>query len=180
MVMLMVMMLATALPVQDPSLDTEPDRLPDIPRVRSDDPTLARLITQASVQSSTFRHVLDQIRATNGIVYVSRGRCGQGVHACLISTVDLAGPFRYLRVLVDPTRSEVETMGSIGHELWHAIEVLTSDPPVTTNAAMVFFFRQFGDGIRFETAEAKKVGVAVFDEVRAARNRERRGPRVRD
>jgi hypothetical protein len=71
-------------------------------------------------------------------------------------------------------------MGSIGHELWHAIEVLTSDPPVTTNAAMVFFFRQFGDGIRFETAEAKKVGVAVFDEVRAARNRERRGPRVRD
>jgi hypothetical protein len=177
--MVMVMMLATALAVQDPSLGTGPDRLPGVPRVRSDDPTLARLITQATEQSPTFRHELDLIGRTNGIVYVSKGRCGHGVHGCLVPTVDLAGSFRYLRVLVDLTRSETETMSSIGHELWHAIEVLMSDPPVTTNAGMVFFFRQFGSGIRFETAEATKAGVAVFDEVRAARNRNRGSPRGR-
>jgi hypothetical protein len=171
--MVMVMMLATALAVQDPSLGPGPDRLPDVPRVRSDDPTLARLIAQASEQSSTFRRELDLIGRTNGIVYVSKGRCGQGVHACLRPTVDLAGPFRLLRVQVDLTRSEAETIGSIGHELWHAIEVLMSDPPVTTLAGMVFFFRQFGDGIRFETAAATKAGADVFYEVRAARNRDR-------
>ena len=51
---------------------------------------------------------------------------------------------------------------------------------MTTNAAIVFFFRQFGDGIRFETAAARKAGDAVFDEVRAARNRDGRGPRGRE
>jgi hypothetical protein len=150
-----------------------------VPRVRADDPTLARLISQAAEQSSTFRHELDLLGRTNGIVYVSKGRCGHSVHACLISTVDLAGPFRLLRVLVDLTGSEVETIGSIGHELWHAIEVLR-EPSVTTNAAMVFFFRQFGNGIRFETAAAKKAGADVFDEVRAARNRDRHGARGRN
>jgi hypothetical protein len=95
------------------------------------------------------------------------------VHACLRPTVDLAGPFRLLRVQIDLTRSEAETIGSIGHELWHAIEVLMSDPPVTTQAGMVLFFKQFGGGIRFETAAATKAGADVFYEVRAARNRDR-------
>jgi hypothetical protein len=106
---------------------------------------------------------------------VSNGRCRYGALACLIPTVDLIGPFRLLRVLVDLKRSEAETIGLIGHELWHAIEVL-SDPSVTTNAAIVFFFKQFTNSMRFETAGATKVGDAVFDEVRAARNRGRRGP----
>ena len=126
---MMVMMLAIALAVQEPSPDLGPNRLSDVPRVRSEDPTLARLITQASEHSSTFRRELDLISRTNGIVYVSKGRCGgHGVHACLIPTVDLAGPFRLLHILVDLTRSEAETIGSIGHELWHAIEVLSTRP----------------------------------------------------
>lgn len=149
-----------------------------MPRVRSEDPTLARLIPQATEQSSTFRHELDLISRTDGVVYVSKGRCRYGARACLIPTVDLIGPFRLLRVLVDLTRSEAETIGSIGHELWHAIEVL-SDPSVTSNAAIVFFFKQFTDSTRFETPAAKKAGDAVFDEVRAARNQDERGPRER-
>ena len=173
------MMLAIALAVQDPSPGLGPNGLPDVPRVRSEDPTLARLITQAREQSSTFRHELDLISRTNGVVFVSKGRCRYGAHACLIPTVDLAGPFRLLHARVDLTRSEAETIGSIGHELWHAIEIL-SDPSVTTNAAIVFFFKQFTAGIRFETAEATKVGIAVFDEVRAARKRNRGSPRGRD
>jgi hypothetical protein len=175
----MMMMLAVALSVQDPSVRPGPNELPDVPRVRSDDPTLARLITLATEQSSTFRYELDLISRTNGIVYVSKGRCRYGAHACLISTIDLIGPFRLLRVLVDLTRSDAETIASIGHELWHAIEVL-SDSSITSNAAIVFFFKQFTESNRFETAAATKVGVAVFEEVRAARNRDRRGSRGRD
>jgi hypothetical protein len=173
--MVMEMMLATALAVQDPSPGAGRDQLPDVPRVRSDDATLARLITKATEQSSTFRHELDLLSRTNGIVYVSKGPCGHSVHACLRPTVDLAGPFRLLRIQVDLTRSESETIGSIGHELWHAIEALTSDPPVTTYAAMVFFFSQFGNGIRFETSAATKAGADVFYEVKAAGNRDPRG-----
>ncbi|HEY7444295.1 MAG TPA: hypothetical protein VH701_17830 [Vicinamibacterales bacterium] len=177
--MVMVMMLATALAVQDPSLGPGTNQLPDVPRVRSDDPTLARLITEASALSRTFRRELDLINRTNGIVYVSKGRCRYGAHACLIPTVDFIGPFRLLRVLVDLTRSEAETIGSIGHELWHAIEVL-SDPSIDSNAAIVFFFKQFTESNRFETAAATKVGVAVYEEVRAAHDRDRRHPPSRD
>jgi hypothetical protein len=92
---------------------------------------------------------------------------------------DFIGPFRLLRVLVDLTRSEAETIGSIGHELWHAIEVL-SDPSIDSNAAIVFFFKQFTESNRFETAAATKVGVAVYEEVRAAHDRDRRHPPSRD
>jgi len=60
-----------------------------------------------------------------------------------------AGGNRYLRVLVDRQRadSDVDLMGSIGHELQHAIEA-------------------FSDNNRFETTAAINVGTAIRDELR--------------
>ena len=51
-------------------------------RVRFEAPTL----------SETFRRLVGEIETTNGIVYVEAGKCRFGVRACLIHSIDVAGP----------------------------------------------------------------------------------------
>jgi hypothetical protein len=59
-------------------------------------------------------------------------------------------------------------MAAIGHELHHAIEVL-SDPAVTDYPSMLFFYSKQGEQIRtshtFETPAAIEAGSAVADEI---------------
>ena len=58
-------------------------------------------------------------------------------------------------------------MGSLGHELQHAIEAL-SQPSITNGAQLYNFFRREAptDNNRFETAAAINVGDAVRAELR--------------
>jgi len=140
-------------------------------RVRSDDPALSALIREATDHSATFRSLVDAIQATNGIVYVIRGRCRKyDVRACLVLWMAVAGPNRMLRVVVDDrSRSDVDTMASIGHELRHALEVLT-ESNVTTGAGMFNFYRHSG-GVQgvFETEAAIEAGDAVYLELKRRR-----------
>lgn len=140
-------------------------------RVRAEDPALSALIRQAIDHSATFRSLVEAIQATDGIVYVIRGRCrNYDVRACLLLWMAVAGPNRMLRVVVDDrSRSDVETMASIGHELRHALEVLT-ESNVTTGAGMFNFYRHSG-GIQgvFETEAAIAAGDAVHNELKRRR-----------
>ena len=64
--------------------------------------------------------------------------------ACLLLTITmLAGPV--LRILVDPRKSDRDLMGSIGHELRHALEVL-SHRTVRSDSAMILLFKKACDG----------------------------------
>ena len=107
------------------------------------------------------------IQATDGVVYVEEGRCGFGVLSCLWLSVTVSGPFRVLRVRVDRRRrgADCDLMASIGHELKHAIEVL-SEPHVTDMPSMYSFLeRQGRNGLeRFETQAAIRVGLQVGKE----------------
>ena len=77
---------------------------PKMSRVRDNgDPSIAALLQEATAHSPTFRHLVDTIGATNGLVYVEQGRCGHHVRTCLVLTVQVAGPNRLLRILVDLT-----------------------------------------------------------------------------
>lgn len=150
-----------------------PDGARPIPRVRSADPAIAALIERAYEWSDTFRDVVDSIDATDGIVYVESGRCGKTVRACMALTVKVAGPSRILRIVIDPRRADCDLMASIGHELWHAIEVLR-DPLLRTDAALFFFYSREGrhadrDGDpqgAWETAAARRKGFEVLAELR--------------
>jgi len=152
-------------------------RASQIPRVRTTDSTIAALIARASDWSATFRRVVELIDATDGIVYVEPGRCRHSVRACLVLTVDVAGPNRLLRILVDSRKADCSLMASIGHELWHAIEVLR-EPSLTNNAALFFFFMREGhhtgrDGDplgAWETEAALKTGLDVLAELKARGN----------
>jgi hypothetical protein len=137
-----------------------------IPRVRSEYPLLAAAIVQGAERSTTFRRLIEAIDATDGLVYVMEGRCGQGVRACLHMSLELSGKNRLLRILVNPRRAlGCELIASIGHELQHALEAL-SNPNVRTSFGLSSFFHQIGpEGPRrFETPEAIEVGLAVEKE----------------
>jgi len=142
---------------------------PPISRVRSSDRSIIALIDRAAAQSVTLKKLLTIIESSDGIVYVERGNCGYGARACLKMSVVANGPDRFLRILVDRQRadSDVDFMGSIGHELQHAIEAL-SQPSITNGAKLYNFFRREAptDNNRFETAAAINAGDAVRDELR--------------
>jgi hypothetical protein len=138
-------------------------------QVRSSDRLIADLIGEAELRSATFKALLATLASTNGIVHVESGRCGHGARACLQIWTLAAGGNRYLRVLVDRQRadSDVDLMGSIGHELQHAIEAL-SDASVVDGTMLYSFFRRYAptDNNRFETTAAINVGTAIRDELR--------------
>jgi hypothetical protein len=68
-------------------------------------------------------------------------------------------------------RPDVNLMGAIGHELRHAVEVL-SDPGITSDAAALAFYRRHGVRLRGvqETRVAIDTGHAVRNEVRRSMN----------
>jgi hypothetical protein len=140
---------------------------PGLLRIRTESPAVATAIQQATERSATFRVLVDTINASDGIVYVNEGNCGHGVRACL-GWVVAAGPNRILKIQVDTRKTDWDLMGSIGHELHHAVEVL-GDPTVTSNAAMYFFYSRTGRRSAldsFETKAAVQAGEAVRSEVR--------------
>ena len=143
---------------------------PPLVRVRSNTPSIAAVIHVATQRSTAFRHLIATIGATDGLVYVDDGKCGHSVSACLRLSVTVAGPHRLLRILVDLTvrNNDCEIMASIGHELRHAIELL-SEPNIRNYQAAWSFFdreaptdRELG---RFETPAAVRTGLAVLAEV---------------
>ena len=137
------------------------------PRVRTEETELARLIHIATARSPTFKQLIREIEATNGVVYVVRGRCGHRVRACLVLWMGVTDQHRILRVVIEDANPEVEAMASIGHELKHALEVL-SDPKVVSGHGMLALYKRNG-AIRsetFETEEAIATGNAVFNELR--------------
>ena len=145
------------------------DNARPIPRVRSTNSTIAALVARGSEWSATLRQVVDLIDATDGIVYVEPGRCRRSVRACLALTVQVAGPNRILRIVVDPRKPDCDLIASIGHELWHAIEVLR-EPSITNDAALFFFYVREGRTRRtvesaWETHAAVETGYAVRTEL---------------
>jgi len=165
--MLMTGLIGTGRPVVAASMDA-----PAVGRVRSSHAVIGRVLKEASDRSQAFRRLVEIINASDGTVYVEEGQCGQGVRACLV-TVTMAGANRNLWVKVDTGAADVDLMGSIGHELQHAIEVL-SDRTVTSGATMYFFYLKKGSRSQtgtFETRAAVEAGEAVRTEVRKDRPR---------
>lgn len=157
---------ACACAMSAPAAASQP---PEMARVRDNgEPSVAALIREATARSATFRHLVETIDASDGIVYVQTGRGRCGVRAYLALTVTMAGPNRVLRVVVDPRRERNELMAAIGHELRHAIEVL-GDRAVTNDHAIYFFYHREGrtGKERFETRAAKQAGDDVFRELSA-------------
>ncbi len=140
------------------------------PRVRSSNRTIALLLGEASARSSTFRGLVRTIEQTDGIVYVEPGRCFHGVRACLSLSIAGAGTYRILRVLVDLATDAMELMATIGHELRHALEILTEAAVRSTKDAYQYYAREAPTNREvFETQAAIAAGLAVERDLNRAR-----------
>ena len=142
----------------------------ELSRVRSDSVSIKALIARAREGSPTFRRIVDDIEASDGVVYITDHKCLDGQRACFIG-VTAAGGRRNLRVHVDVDRhdDEWDVARSLAHELRHTVEVLAV-PTITSTAAMRLFYQRIGyhGGKRsFETRAAVDAGEAVRDELRA-------------
>ena len=144
-------------------------------RVRGASARVVAIINKAAAQSETFRGLVDEIDHTDGIVYVAKSDCGSGVRACLLLTMTMMGPNRLIRILVDPRAADRDLMASIGHELQHAVEVL-SYPSVRSSSQMILLYKRICDvcGRSFETNAAVRAGDAVRAELHESAEAERR------
>jgi hypothetical protein len=149
--------------------DTDIPMTRGVPRVRSDNLAIAMLLREGARRSPTFEALVQSIDDTDGIVFVEAGRCGHGVRACLLLSVKMAGPSRLLRIVLDARKADWDLIGSLGHELRHAVEVL-SDSTVASSGAIYFFYQRIGatSAGRFETLAAVKTGDTIRAEVRRA------------
>ena len=136
------------------------------PRVRSSHPYIRAMIEEAAQRSPTFRRLIENIEATDGIVYVEQGVCGHHVRACLAMMVTPTGDYRFLRVLIDARQPDWNVMATIGHELQHALEVL-ENRTITTSEAIYLFYKREGETMddHFETGAAERMGDIVSKEV---------------
>jgi len=165
--LMMTGLVSAARPARADDVDGE-----TIKHVRSSNASIVALISLAGQQSKTFRGLTETIDASSGIVYVETGQCGRAVQACLVSVTTDGRGHRFLQIHVTNGKADWDLMGSIGHELRHAIEVLSN--PTVTNTASLFYFYQHLDSTRgvltpFETEAAVGAGAAVRAEVQKYR-----------
>ena len=149
-----------------PSATAADDQALHLSRVRSENPSIGAVVRDATMRSVTFRQLVDTIDGTDGLVYIEQGKCGHGVRACLLMSVKIAGPSRMLRVIIGDSRPNCRMMASIGHELRHAVEVL-SDPHIRSDSAIFSSYERLGratDSSRFETEAAMHAGLDVDTE----------------
>jgi len=148
-------------------------RRPASSAVRSSNDMIVALLLDGVRDSSTFSHLIQTIEQTDGIVYIEPGTCHRGsdkLRACLVNEIIAAGGRRYLRILVDIRKDPVELTGSIGHELKHAVEIL-SDRSVTTSARLLALYQneERNPARSYETTAAIDAGSSVVAEISASR-----------
>ena len=143
-------------------------------RIRPTSATLAQALREASEGSETLRALVAAIGRTDGIVYLHDGRCGHQVFACLVLAVTAAGPNRILHIKVDKRKTGIELIASVGHELRHAVEIL-SDPTIASGVDAYNFYQRVAPTghNRFETDAAIQAGLDVHAELKASMKRGR-------
>jgi len=144
-------------------------------RVRTSNRRIAALVHKGAARSPTFKRLIAAIEQSDGLIYLSEGSCGTGMQACLLMLLDQAGPNRMLRIRLTAKRHDDDTIGSIGHELSHAVEVLSDENVKSTKDMFVLYQRigldppaswlQSRTRFRFETAAAITTGNAIREEL---------------
>jgi hypothetical protein len=146
----------------------------DAMTVRSTSTQVLALIQEGAARSASLCRLIEQIAASNGIVYVEFGHCALGhLNGCLLPFIAPSTGGRYLRILVTPDRTRKnrdQLIALIAHELQHALEVLTH-PEVVDVDSMRAMYSRIGVPLAgrsgSETTAAHAVQDAVSSELHA-------------
>jgi hypothetical protein len=146
---------------------------PGVFQIRTSSCRIGRDLDAGLERSATFRRLVDRVGALKGIVYIDvrplvEPETRREIRGALQHHVTVAGDYRLLHVVIAPSGDAA--VGTIAHELQHAIEVLESN--ATTEADVDRLFDRIGapSGAWFrETAAAITAGRAVALEVNGRR-----------
>lgn len=145
--------------------------------IRPETPAIRTLIQDASRRSPAIQELVAQIEAADVTVYIRMRPFSvmdlDGQMALLAAT---AGGHRYMLIELACGRSELRTIATLGHELFHTLEV-ARDPDVVDSRSLAAHYtragRQTDRGawITFETAGAVAAGDRVLRELLSAEAR---------
>ena len=143
--------------------------------LRPADAALSALVADGMADSLTFRNLVSEIQERRGIVYINWVvRLPSGVRAALRHLVT-NGPDGVRRLFIVIRRgSGSDLVAVVGHELQHAVEVLSSS--ATTSTQIESLFRRLDErgggprgGSPFETRRARDVQAQIERELQTAR-----------
>ena len=141
------------------------------PRLRPD-LELRRLVAQAAQRSPSIRELIDRVEASDVVVYV---RLRQFTRSDLDGRVALLSSMpagqRYLVIELACGRTDVVTIATLGHELFHALEI-AGQPSIVDGRSLAAFYTAAGERtgnregeLTFETRGAQAAGAQVRREL---------------
>jgi hypothetical protein len=145
--------------------------------IRSPDPFLRSLLIEGCGLSPTLRALADAIGRTDGVVYITSETCPvRALRGCLLHKIQDTGNARYLWIRVNATAYADPTtlVGTMAHELQHALEVLER-PDIRSQRDLLDLYQSVGSpALRsgaspfraYETTAAIDVTEAVQAELR--------------
>lgn len=148
------------------------DVLPE--NIRPTTPYLQELMETGYHDSTTFRHLIDQLSRLPVVLHILPS---SGLRHPLAGELRLAGSsgaLRYLRISIQASLRSHSLIAALGHELQHALEIAQA-PAVADEASLRSFYRARGEracgftfGECFETGAARAVGRAVREDLAGA------------
>jgi hypothetical protein len=149
-----------------------------VPNIRSSDGYVLQLLSDGSSRSRTFRRLVDDLKASDLVIYVRIRKDASDTTMRFVSAV--AG-WRYVEIAFPRNSGRDWLISLLGHELQHALEVARS-PEVRTNEEFARLYERIGVarqrmfGRSFETDAALLQQRTIFGELTGRREFER--PRV--
>lgn len=136
--------------------------------IRSPSRAIKEAIDYGVESSPTFRDLVRTIESSDSTLYLLEGNCGKNRPACF-ADVTTAGQHRLLWLIISPDRAahDWDLVGSIGHELRHAVEVI-EEPSVRSAGEKFGLYERIGihvPGGGFETMAAMDTGLLIREEV---------------
>ncbi len=161
---------AIAAPVTAEEQPADAVRVAGNSAVRTITPYVRQLVEEGVRRSPTFATEVRELSSSDVIVVVEpstklpHGICG---HTTFLAAT---GGFRYLKVLFDTRYNVPRTIGIIGHELRHAIEVAThrevvDQKSLCTMYEHIGYRNSWSRGLRYDSAAAISAGRTIVDEV---------------
>ena len=133
---------------------------PRAPRVRPER-GMQRLVDDAARRSPEIRAALDRLEALDVTVYIRATMFAQLELEGRVALLSTTGSRRYLVIELACGRSELTQMATLGHELFHAVEI-AEEPSVVNAATMADFYSRIG----LETSDSR--GLRTFETEAAA------------
>lgn len=141
--------------------------------VRTTDDRIRRALAIGAEKAPTLRGLLEELEASDVILYVEPGECGCGRARACVTFVTMVEGIRYLRATVSPLQLEIDLISHIGHELRHATELAAARQVVSRETFKEFYTGASSVTCRapcgYETLAAIRTQSAVRTELQFAR-----------